>query len=70
MDKNLIQEEIQLLRKELEYHNQLYYNEHKNEISDFEYDQKMNDLISLEKQFPDLNSNNSVKKLLQKLCRQ
>jgi DNA ligase (NAD+) len=59
MDKNLIQEEIQLLRKELEYHNQLYYNEHKNEISDFEYDQKMNDLISLEKQFPDLNSNNS-----------
>ena len=59
MDKNLAQEEIQLLRKELEYHNQLYYNEHKNEISDFEYDQKMNDLISLEKQFPDLNSNNS-----------
>ena len=59
MDKNLAKEKIQLLRKELEYHNQLYYNEHKNEISDFEYDQKMNNLIDLEKKFPDFNSNNS-----------
>ena len=59
MNKNLAKEKILLLRKELEFHNQLYYNEHKNEISDFEYDQKMDNLISLEKQFPEFNANNS-----------
>ena len=59
MDKNLAKQKILLLRKELEYHNQLYYNKHKNEISDFEYDQKINNLIDLEKKFPEFNSMNS-----------
>jgi DNA ligase (NAD+) len=59
MDKNLVKQKILLLREELEYHNQLYYNEHKNEISDFEYDQKINNLIDLEKKFPEFNSMNS-----------
>ena len=59
MDKNLAKQKILLLREELEYHNQLYYNEHKNEISDYEYDQKINNLIDLEKKFPEFNSMNS-----------
>ena len=59
MDKNLGKQKILLLREELEYHNQLYYNEHKNEISDYEYDQKINNLIDLEKKFPEFNSMNS-----------
>jgi DNA ligase (NAD+) len=59
MDKNLAKQKIFLLREELEYHNQLYYNKHKNEISDYEYDQKMNNLIDLEKKFPEFNSMNS-----------
>lgn len=59
MDKNLAKQKILLLRKELEYHNQLYYNKHKNEISDYEYDQKINNLIDLEKKFPEFNSMNS-----------
>ena len=59
MDKNLAKQKILLLRKELDYHNQLYYNEHKNEISDYEYDQKINNLIDLEKKFPEFNSMNS-----------
>ena len=59
MDKNLAKQKILLLREELEYHNQLYYNEHKNEISDYEYDQKINNLIDLEKKFPEFNSLNS-----------
>ena len=59
MDKNLAKQKIFLLREELEYHNQLYYNKHKNEISDYEYDQKINNLIDLEKKFPEFNSMNS-----------
>ena len=33
MDKNLAKQKIFLLREELEYHNQLYYNKHKNETN-------------------------------------
>ena len=59
IDKNLAKQKIFSLREELEYHNQLYYNKHKNEISDYEYDQKMNNLIDLEKKFPEFNSMSS-----------
>ena len=59
MDKKLAKQKIFSLREELEYHNQLYYNKHKNEISDYEYDQKMNNLIDLEKKFPEFNSMSS-----------
>ena len=59
MDKKLAKQKIFSLREELEYHNQLYYNKHKNEISDYEYDQKMKNLIDLEKKFPEFNSMSS-----------
>ncbi len=59
MDKNLIKNEIKKLREDIEYHNKLYYDEDKNIISDFEYDQKMNDLIKLEKKYPEFKSSSS-----------
>jgi len=45
-------ERINELRKTIVYHNQLYYENDTPEISDFEYDALMNELISLEKEFP------------------
>ena len=48
-----IREKIESLRKELSYHAKKYYDEDKPEISDFEYDMMMNELKSLEKQFPE-----------------
>ncbi len=48
------------LRKQLEYYANLYYDEDKPAISDFEYDMMMNELKNLEKQFPDLVSKESL----------
>ena len=59
MDKNLIKNEIIKLREEIDYHNKLYYDESKNTISDYEYDKKMNDLINLEKKYPEFYSSSS-----------
>ena len=48
------------LRKTLEYHAKKYYDDDKPEISDFEYDMKMNELKNLEKQFPELIDKTSL----------
>ena len=45
-------ERINELREIIVHHNQLYYENDTPEISDFEYDALMNELISLEKEFP------------------
>ena len=45
-------EKIKKLRDELHYHNYLYYNLNKSIISDFEFDNKLKDLIDLEKKNP------------------
>ena len=37
-----IQEKIEALRKEIEYHVERYYNQDDPEITDYEYDQKEN----------------------------
>lgn len=42
------------LSEQINYHNHLYYQEDRNEISDFEFDQLLNKLIELERQFPEL----------------
>jgi DNA ligase (NAD+) len=47
------------LVKQINYHNHLYYQESRNEISDFEFDKLLEELIQLEKQFPHLKSNDS-----------
>ena len=48
-----IQEKIEALRKEIEYHIERYYNQDDPEISDYEYDQKMNELKRLEREHPE-----------------
>lgn len=40
------------LTKQINYHNHLYYQEDRIEISDFEFDQLLEELIRLEKEFP------------------
>ena len=41
------------LKKTIEYHMDLYYNQNTNEISDYEYDQLMSELKEIEKEFPE-----------------
>lgn len=42
------------LTEEINHHNELYYQEDRTEISDQQFDKLLEELISLEKQFPDL----------------
>ncbi|MFD2202880.1 NAD-dependent DNA ligase LigA [Shivajiella indica] len=46
-------EKIDRLRQTINYHNHLYYQEDRTEISDFEFDQLLEELIRLEKEFPE-----------------
>ena len=59
MEEHIAKKKISSLKSEIEYHNRLYYNQDVNEISDFEYDKKLNTLIELEKKFPHLKTINS-----------
>lgn len=47
------------LSKKIDHHNRLYYMKDQPEISDFEFDKLLEELISLETQFPDLLSPDS-----------
>ena len=49
-----IREEIEELRKEIEYHNDRYYNQDAPEITDYEYDMLMQQLKKIEKEHPEL----------------
>ena len=51
---NNVKEEIEKLRKEIEYHNKLYYEQDEPEISDYEYDKLTQRLKKLEKEHPEL----------------
>jgi len=59
MNKKEAGEKIFKLRKQLNRHNYNYYVLSQPEISDFEYDMMLNDLLELEKRFPDLYDKNS-----------
>ncbi len=59
MDKKAAGERIKKLREEIEKHNYYYYVLSRPEISDFEYDLMMNDLVELEKQFTEFSDSNS-----------
>ena len=52
-----VQEKYTKLRNEIEYHNNLYYNEDKPIISDMEYDALMHELKQLEQEYPELLKN-------------
>ena len=57
-----IQEEILKLRKEIHYNNYLYYIKDSPIISDFDFDQKLKKLESLEKKHPQFQDPNSPTK--------
>ncbi len=50
---------IEELVKVINYHNRLYYDEATPEISDYDYDMLMEELIALETEFPSLRRNDS-----------
>lgn len=56
MDIISAESRIKELTRQLEYHNNLYYNMDEPEISDFEYDKMLRELENLEEQFPSLKS--------------
>ena len=55
----IVKQKIEDLKSEIEYHNNLYYNEDKNEISDLEFDKKLSYLIELEKKYPEFKTSDS-----------
>jgi DNA ligase (NAD+) len=59
MDIITAENRIKDLTRQLEYHNNLYYNQDEPEISDFEYDALMRELENLENEFPTLKSSDS-----------
>ncbi|MFZ4524408.1 MAG: NAD-dependent DNA ligase LigA [Chlorobium sp.] len=54
MDSMHAAERIVHLRQQIEHHSRLYYIEAKPELSDYEFDKLLEQLIALERQFPDL----------------
>ena len=59
MDRNQAEARIKELKQELEYHIERYYNQDNPEISDYEYDRKMQELKKLEQEYPELVSEDS-----------
>lgn len=59
MNKEEAEKRIQTLRTELEKHNNKYYVLHISEISDFEYDILLNELITLEDKYPEFRHKDS-----------
>lgn len=57
MDHNMnvdIKQRVERLRKQIEYHNKKYYEEDAPEIGDYDYDVMLRELVSLEKEYPEL----------------
>lgn len=59
MDFNIAQERVKQLTKELNYHNNRYYNNDDPEISDYEYDMLLRELENIEDEYPQLKKEDS-----------
>ncbi len=59
MDKQTAQSRVAELTEQIEYHNNLYYNNDAPEISDYEYDMLLRELENLEAEFPELKKPDS-----------
>ncbi|WP_215223446.1 NAD-dependent DNA ligase LigA [Echinicola shivajiensis] len=57
--KSEAKKRIAELTAAINHHNQLYYQEDRSEISDYEFDQLLSELIQLENKYPDLQDQNS-----------
>ena len=56
MNRNDAKKQIDELSEKLHYYNHMYYMESRSEISDFEFDQLLNELIRLENLFPEFKA--------------
>ncbi len=56
MLKDQAKKEIQELVEKIDYHNYSYYQKHTSEISDYEFDQLLEKLIQLEKEYPEFKA--------------
>ena len=61
MTKEAAQKRIEALTRELNHHNHLYYIKSQPEISDFEFDRLLEELVALEREFPEFADANSSK---------
>ena len=59
MDIQEVKKELAQLRRTIRHHNVRYYNDDNPEISDYEYDQLMLRLKALEREYPELITENS-----------
>ena len=59
MNNQDAQERINFLVSHLNYHNYIYYQKDNREISDFDFDQLLDELQSLEKSYPEFLKANS-----------
>src|SRR5688572_28002686 len=59
MTKEAAQKRIEALTRELNHHNHLYYIKSQPEISDFEFDRLLEELVALEREFPEFADANS-----------
>jgi DNA ligase (NAD+) len=59
MEAKLASQKIEQLRREIDHHNDLYYQKSAPEITDFQFDLLLKELIDLEKEFPQFQSPDS-----------
>lgn len=59
MSSEEAKKKIEALTDQINYHNDLYYQKSKSEISDFEFDKLLESLVKLENDFPDLKKQDS-----------
>ena len=59
VEYNKIKQDIESLKDTIRYHNDLYYNQDKPEISDYEYDMLLKSLKELEAKYPELVTKDS-----------
>ncbi len=59
MEAKLASQKIEQLRREIDHHNDLYYQKSAPEITDFQFDLLLKELIELEKEFPQFQSPDS-----------
>ena len=68
MDINKIRQELDDLKGQIAYHSNLYYNENRTEISDYEYDMLLNRVKEIENQYPQLVTEDSPTQQVQGLA--
>ena len=61
MKKTDIKKLLKSLRKDEEYHSDLYYNKNTNEISDYEYDKLKRKILEIEEKYPEFVDKKGVR---------